>query len=145
MIEIVLSVAMLAILAVSGYDVLRQSLQTAELARQFTLAELMAHDLIELTTSKRNEDWNSLAAGTFHFAEDPVEGFIFVPGTETVDQFTRSIVLEQGQRGGQGQLVASGGTPDPETYIIDATVTWEYGGQPREVSFQQVLTNWKNF
>lgn len=145
LIEIILSVAMIAVLVAGSYDVLRISLETAELARQNTLAELMAQDLLELTVSKRNENWNSLAAGTYHFIEDPLLGIIFAAGAESVNQYTRSVVLTSVQRDGAGNVVSAGGTVDADSFIAEAIVTWQYAGQNREARLTQLLTNWKDF
>ena len=34
------------------------------------------------------------------------------------------------------------GTPNPDAKKITCTVEWNDGGQPREISFSQILTNW---
>lgn len=143
--EVVTATAFLAVLLAGSYSIFSMSLNTVEKARQYTLAEFYAHDLLEMTLAKRNEDWNSLATGTYHFIEDPVTGLEFASGSETVGIFTRSVQLVNANRNGTGDLVISGGTPDPYTFMALSAVTWSYRGQNYQVNLQQMFTNWKRF
>ncbi|MCA9378828.1 hypothetical protein KC640_00210 [Candidatus Dojkabacteria bacterium] len=143
--EVATAAAFLAILLAGSYSIFSLALNTVERARQYTLAEFYAHDLLEMTLAKRNEDWNSLAAGTYHFTEDLVTGLEFASGSETVDIFTRSVQLVNLNRDVNGNLNLFSGTPDPYTFMAVSTVTWSYRGQNYQVALQQMFTNWKRF
>jgi hypothetical protein len=130
---------------VSGFQVFRLTLFTIERTQLFTEAELLARDLVELTISKRNEDWNSLIAGQYHFDNDPVEGFVFAPGTETVGEFTRSVTISTVERDGSGNIVASGGTVEADMMLATASVSWQYQGVNFDIQLAQYLSNWRRF
>lgn len=144
-VEILTALLFLSILLTGSYSILNLSLTTAERAKEYTIAELMAHDLLELVTSKRNEDWNSLVPGIYHFVQDPLLGSQFADGAEVVNGYTRQVEIITASRNSNGDLVTSGGTVDPETMGAVATVSWNYGDQAYQVSLTQYFTNWKKF
>lgn len=145
LVELVVALAVLSVMIVGGYGVFQLGVNTVDRARQYTLAEFLAHDLIELTTSKRNENWNSLVAGDYHFVEDPLLGILFASGAETINEFTRVVTLSEVQRNGSQQIVQSEGTVDPDTMKVVATVSWTYRGQNFQVQLTHYLTNWQKF
>lgn len=139
------AVIFISVLLTASYSVFSLSLTTAEKSRQYNLAELLAHDLLELTVSKRNENWNALTPGEYHFTKDEVLGLLFVPGNETVDEFTRSVVISAVARDSSGNIVTSGGTTDPRTFKVTSTVTWQYGTENHKVELVRYLTDWRRF
>lgn len=65
-----------------------------------------------------------------------------VQGQESLGVFMRSLVFEVGQRDGAGNLIASGGSADPDTVKVTATVSWLEQGTARESQLLMYLTNW---
>lgn len=144
-IEIILAIAIMAIIFTAGFSIFRLSLIAAQQAQNYRRAELLAMDLINLAISQRNENWNSLQPGTYHFVSDPVEGLMFAPDEEEIDGFTRWIVITEVQRNGSGQIVTSGGTVDEESMKVTAHVSWELLNREESISLAQYLTNWAQF
>jgi len=145
LLEMIVSLGFLAILLAGASEVFYLSLNIVDRSRQYTTAELLAHDLLELVVSKRNEDWNSINAGEYYFIDDPVEGIVFAAGTETIDEFTRSVFITEVQRNGSGNIVESGGTVDNDTFKAEAVVTWSDRFADREIHLVEYLTNWNRF
>lgn len=145
LLEIVVAVALLSVILTIGFSLLRSSVWVAERAEQYTTAEILASELVDLVISKRNENWNSLEEGQFYLAEDEEEGFVFTAGTETVDEFTRWVEISAVERNSQGDIVASGGSVDRATWLLEAYVVWNIRENEQEVVLRQYLTNWNRF
>lgn len=143
-IELLTSVIFISLLLTATYSVFYNSLRAAELARLRNLGELLAHDLLELTISRRNENWNSINTGQFHFVDSPT-GYAFTSGPETIDQYTRYVDIAEVRRNSSGVIVQSGGTVDPNTFKATATVTWTYGTESFNMQLVRYITNWGKF
>lgn len=64
-------------------------------------------------------------------------------GTETVDIFVRSLMLENVQRDVDDNIVSAGGIDDPNTKKVTVTVSWTAKTIPQEVVTVSYLTNWR--
>jgi prepilin-type N-terminal cleavage/methylation domain-containing protein len=145
LLEMIISLAFIAILLLGASEVFYLSLNTVDRSRQYTTAELMAHDLLELVVSKRNEDWNSLVPGQYYFVDDLVSGIGFASGSENIEEFNRSVYITAVYRDGGGNIVTSGGTLDIDSMKAEAVVTWNDRFAGREIRLVEYLTNWKRF
>jgi len=90
----------------------------------------------DATRSVRERGWTTFAVnGTYH----PVisgSQWTLVSGLETVNGFTRSVVISDVYRDAQGAIVTTGGTLDPSTKKIVTTVSWN---QPYASSIDSTL------
>ena len=148
LLELVVVVAFVAIIFTAGYQVFSLSARIVDRSRLSTLALLQTQDLMELTISKRNEDWNSLVPGEYYLVEDPdpTIGFVFVSGQEVIDGFTRSVIISEVQRDVNGDIVSSGGTVDSDTFLIHGTASWTtIEGFSQQLDLYQYLSNWDGF
>lgn len=143
-IELLTAVSVFAVVATLGYQVFASSVRTVQFAQDYAQGELLARDLLELTTALRNEDWNALSVGQYYITESGGD-YSFTAGTETVGKFTRSVTLSAVERDGSGNIVASGGTVDPDVYRATAIVTWSFNSINFDVTLTQYLTNWRRF
>lgn len=78
----------------------------------------------EATRVFRSANWTAFAVnGTYHPA---IAGSTWVlsPGSETINGYTRSVVISDVYRDASGSIVSVGGTIDPSTKKIVATVSW---------------------
>ncbi|MEK7129940.1 MAG: prepilin-type N-terminal cleavage/methylation domain-containing protein [Patescibacteria group bacterium] len=97
----------------------------------------------EAVRTVREGSWTAFAVnGTFH---PVVSGgtWILASGSETVDQFTRSIVISDVYRDALGAVTSSGGTMDPSTKQVVTTVAWN-AIFPSSVSGTSYLTRYSN-
>jgi type II secretory pathway pseudopilin PulG len=96
-------------------------------------ASLLAQEAMEAVSFVARYDWNEMQDGTWHpEIEDAV--WKLDTGSELLDnRFTRSIVIDPVSRAqtsnghAYGEIVAVGGTDDPETKLVTVMVTWTEG------------------
>lgn len=55
--------------------------------------------------------------------------------------YTRTVVVEQVGRDGADEILSSGGTIDPNTKKVTATVTWTENGRNKQVQLVAYITN----
>jgi len=90
----------------------------------------------EAVRNVRENDWNTFAVnGTFH-PEISGSSWVLVAGSETVNGFTREIVISDVERDESGAIVESGGTKDPSSKKLVITVSW---GAPLASSVQSTI------
>ena len=72
----------------------------------------------------REKGWTNISAnGTYHpFIE--ANSWSLSPGPQTINDFTRTIVIENVSRNATGTIVDSGGTIDPSTKKVTVSVSW---------------------
>ncbi|MBI2028157.1 MAG: prepilin-type N-terminal cleavage/methylation domain-containing protein [Candidatus Levybacteria bacterium] len=79
---------------------------------------------IEAARSVRENGWASFAInGTFH-PEISGSSWTLVGGSDTINGFTRKIEISDVNRDSNGTIVTTGGTLDPSTKKIVATISW---------------------
>lgn len=74
---------------------------------------------------------------------DAVPRWQLLEGEEQIENFTRSVSFSSVSRDGNSDIVTSGGTVDPNTKKVMATVSWLDRGETREVALLMYITNWK--
>lgn len=126
------------------------SLNAATLTKQMFEADNLAQEAMEQARSFRDlTDWDSeglgsLLPGSDYHAErsqtPPVWSMAL--GEESIGMFVRKIVLAEVRRDGSDNIVESGGSVDPDTLKVTATVEWEDKGS-HKVELTTYLTNWR--
>ncbi len=92
----------------------RQRLEATALARE-------AGDAVRVL---RDANWSNISAsGTYH-PEVSGATWVLASGAETIRGYTRSIVIADTLRDGNGVIVATGGTFDPSTKHVLVAVSW---------------------
>lgn len=94
-----------------------------------------------------NSCWLDLnTTGPFHL-EEVGGNWQLVAGGQTVPgdaDFYRSLTVTNMNRDANGNLVVSGGTPDPNTKKVTVQLSWQERGQPKNFSLSTMLTAWAN-
>lgn len=141
--EVLVAIGLLGIIL----PTLSLALITANSARPTNEQKLQASSLLreatEVLRSLRSSDWNNIAVdGTYH-PEISDNGWALVSGSEVINGLTRQIVIDSTQRDSSGAIVSSGGTVDPSTKHIVASVSWS---KPvaSSVTNDFYLTRWQN-
>lgn len=142
-------VEVLVAIALTGIflPVLATALVAAHAGRATSIQQVQAQSLLkEATDAVRNvreKGWSNLATdGTYH----PVisgSGWALTSGSETINGFTRSVVISTPQRNSSGTIVASGGTNDPSTKHVVVTVSWTTPTNA-SISTDAYLTRWQS-
>lgn len=151
LIEILVAIAIISSALVSLLELTSFSLRITSLINQSNQANNMAQELMEQVRNFRDGtywDVNGLgiiATNTDYYVQKSGTPVRWQPsqGTETVGIFTRKVVLEDAMRDANDDIVAAGGTKDPNTKKVTVTVSWEERGNSHQIELIGYLTNWK--
>jgi len=144
-IEVIVAVSLMIIIAGSSVIAVLGSLKTSLLAEQETQASFLANQGIEATQSIRNQSWDNLTDSTHGLINSGgTWSFSGSSDTDASGKFTRTTTISEIQRNDDGEIVDSGGTPDPETKQVLSSVTWNFtAGRAITVDMTSLLTNWQ--
>ena len=143
LIEIIIAIAIFSIIIAGGLTgfipVLNQNRQSNEIIEANRLAE----EGLEAVRSIRDRDFNLLSAGNKGIGVS--SNLWNFSGTNDVSgKFTRQISITAANRDVGGTLINSGGTTDPDTWLIKSLITWNYSiGDTKQFSLETILTNWR--
>ena len=112
------------------------------------IATNLAIEAIEATKAVKAESWSAFSSLTFGAPYHPAKTgspakWTLAAGSETINGFVRQIIISQVSRDANDDITTSGGTPDPGTRKITATVSWSDHGQNYHTDIELYLTNWK--
>ncbi len=152
-IEILVVVAVVAVVFTSLLGLITFSLRIVRSNKQTVLAEKLVQETIEATRNFRDQtDWDTeglgvLTTGIAYYPQKttgtpPV--WDLIQGEENIEEFTRKIVFEKVYRDTNDNISQSG-TEDPETLKVKATVSWfsSLTQENQKVEIITYLTNWR--
>lgn len=124
LVEVLVAIALAGIM----FPVLAIAIISSNNARPSITQQLLAsgqlQELLTAVRSVREQNWTDVTTdGTYH----PIvsgSGWGLASGSESTGGFTEAIQISDVQRNGSGSVVASGGTIDPSTKLVTATVSW---------------------
>jgi type II secretory pathway pseudopilin PulG len=123
LLELIVAMALFMIVVVAGSGGVLQTYSINTLSGTETQAKLYAQEGIEAVHSIAKQDFANIALGTYGL--DPTSGsWVFSGSSETLGDYTRTIQVQEVQRDGTGNIVASGGTADPDIFRIVSTINW---------------------
>ena len=142
-VEVMVAIALTGIIL----PTLATALVAAHAGKATSIQQLQAESLLreatEAVRSVREKGWSNVATdGTYHPA---ISGstWSLASGSESINGFTRSIVISSVQRNSTDSIVASGGTNDPSTKHIVVTVAWTKPTSS-SIASDAYLTRWQN-
>lgn len=111
-------------------------------------ASFLSQEAIEAIRCLKEEDWASIETlnpGDSYYLIKSGEPLMWglVNGIETIDNFSRTIIIENVYRDANDNIIESGGTLDEGSYKINATTSWAEKGKIYQVSLVDYLTNWQ--
>lgn len=123
-IEVLVAIGVAAVMLPALATALVASREGQATQSQRLEATAMLREADEAVRSERELGWTQIATnGTYH----PIvsgSAWDLTSGSETVNGYTRQIVISDAQRNSSGAIVTSGGTADPSTKRIVTTVSW---------------------
>lgn len=144
-IEIIIAVTLLVIIASGSVIAVLGSFMTIRLAEEETRATLINVEGIEAVKSIRDQSWDNLVNGSHGLSNSG--GFWSFSETSDIDssgRFTRAAVVSDVSRDTSGNIVETGGTIDPHTKKVTATVSWSFTpSRQNSVVITSLLTNWQ--
>ncbi|PIZ88821.1 MAG: hypothetical protein COX90_02535 [Candidatus Nealsonbacteria bacterium CG_4_10_14_0_2_um_filter_38_17] len=149
-IELLLVIAIINIALVSLLGLASFSLRSSSLLKESSRADSLAQEALEAVRNFRDgTTWTTNGIGnltlftldTAYHPEKTIDTppkWNLVTGEETINGFSRKIVIKKVFRDVNGNIAGSG-TEDPDARKIIATVTWK----DKKVEIVNYLTNWR--
>ncbi len=125
LIEIILAVGIFGLVAGSGVLTVLHSFNLNRLGEQETQAANFANQGLEAVRSIRKVGWSNLVNGTYGLSSSG-GSWAFSGSSDTNGKMTRTVVIADGNRDGNGNIVDVG-TVDPDLKKVTSTVTWSFG------------------
>lgn len=143
LIELLLAIALLALLAPTLLSGFITSSQGETLNQRRTQAQGISTELSEVMRVVREQGWAAVATnGTYHPEASPSGTWRLVNGAQTdANGFTRQVVISDVQRDSNGAMVTTGGTVDPSTKKAVYTVSWTVPS-PSQLTSEAYLTRY---
>lgn len=143
LIETIVALGVFSLLISAGVSGFIPALQMGRISREKTAAASLSREGLEAARSLRDQSFANLTSGTFGLGVSSSAWILSGTGDIT-DRFTRQLHISTAVRDAGGSLVASGGTPDPDTFKVASTVRWNHlPGDPRSLTLETYLTNWR--
>ncbi|MFH1253102.1 MAG: hypothetical protein V1664_02095 [Candidatus Uhrbacteria bacterium] len=105
-------------------------------------ANLLAHSGLEALRTVAFDDLSLTSSGQPVFSSPR---WTVVAGPETVESFTRTVRVEEVQRDASCNIVATGGTVDPDSKFIESEVVWQdLLGRSHQILLTSLKTRWND-
>ena len=147
--EIIVAIGLIAIVFSGSFAVINNAYKSIFYQEKSLRAHYLVTEGIETAIAVRDEDWNLLTVGIWHFEydeSDPDNKFItVVSGSETIRGFTRSVEIKPVRRDPDTGKITENALIDydDDTVEIEVVVTWNFKGKVIEDKENIYLTNWK--
>ncbi len=143
LIELILAIGLLATMATMAIATMSGLLSLNRTAQENEVASLYAEEGVEAVRAIRDRDWNDLSDGTHGLNWNGTQ-WEWQGTSDQRDKYARQVEVATARRDSQGNLVASGGTADPNTKMITVRVSWQVGpNRPGQVELKTYLTRWR--
>jgi len=124
------------------------SLKIQNRLQKNTAASYLAAEGIEATRAIKDEDWTIISGLSVDSALHPTQSgspakWSLNSSAETINGFSRQVILANVYRDSNDDIITSGGTLDPNTKKVTSTISWSDQGQSQQVSLSTYITNWK--
>jgi len=147
-IEILIVVAIISIALTSLLGVATFTLKISTLLKETNQANNLAQEAMEAVRNFRDgTDWNTNGLGTLisgipYYPQKSIDTqakWQLIQGEEIINNFTRKVIFSTIMRDTNDNIIEAGGTVDPNTKKVTATVSWK----EKKVEIITYLTNWK--
>ena len=157
LIEVVLAAALFMLFSSAAVGVVLQGFSANRLGSEETIANQFAAEGIEAVKSVKNQAYTNLtvpnptprgvlrnASNVWEFEADGTDDRLTHNAS---DDYIRQVKVESVNRDGippAGNVVSTGGTPDPDTKKITSTVNWNFNAtRPESVVLTTYLSDWR--
>lgn len=148
LIEILIVAAIISLSLASLAGLGNFALKIQHRAKQNTIASFLASEAIEAARAIKDGAWSDLTYWANDTPLHPIKNpnlyqWTLASGSETLNSFTRQIVISPVYRDSAFNITPSGGTLDINTKKIIVTITWTDSGQNQQITLVDYLMNWK--
>lgn len=125
LVELIVALGVFSIIIFGAIRLFITVQETSIIGQKKTQAQALLAEYLAYLHNLRADDWENLTNGRW-LVQESGGNLSLSPTTdgETINGFTRYLEIEDAFRDQAGQLVASGGFPDPSTKKISVTVSW---------------------
>src|SRR5258708_3473724 len=124
-IEVMLASALFVIFSTGIVSVVLQGFDANRLGSEETIANQYASEGLEAVRSIKNQGFTKLVnSGGTGVIRNASNVWAFGGGSNAFAKYLRVITIADAQRDSSGNIVASGGTIDPNIKKVTSTVTW---------------------
>lgn len=143
--EAILAAALFVIFSVSVVEVVLQGIDANRTSNETVIANSYASEGLEAVRSMKNQSFGNLISTTSAgLVRTGSNVWTFNSTSNIFTKYTRKIAVASVNRDSSGNIVASGGTLDPDTKKIISTVTWNVSPQRNSsIALTTYLTNWR--
>jgi hypothetical protein len=144
LVEVVVAAAVLASVALAFLGSFALISRLHERNMDFVKGELLAEEGLEAVRFVRASNWPALSSsvGSTKYLSLGPSSWSLSSTPEIVDgAFYRSIAISEVRRDASDDIVASGGSVDPSTLLVQSSVSWRWRGATSTVSYQAYITN----
>ncbi len=145
MVEVLVAVAIITIAVLSATAVAQKSVTVSRQSTHNLQAAFLLEEGAEAVRVLRDDNWtniSSLVSGTTYYPTFSGGTWTLSTTANTIDSFTRTVVLADVNRDGvSGDIVSSGGTLDAGTKFVTVTVTWSEGTNNLSKTLSFYITN----
>lgn len=153
LIEVVVAIGLMSVVFTGSWQVMHDSFMSVNQEITALKAHYLVEEGLEGIRSMRDEDWNIISDGTWHFIYDDFTDpetavLVLETGEEVIDNvFRRRIEISSVRRNGDTGKITEDviWDLDPNTKLIDVIVEWDYKGATRTDRESIYLTNWARF
>lgn len=144
MIEVIVSLALFLVL-IGGSSLLAfRYLDTFQVAKDLAQTQSITQESFEAVQSIAYDDWSSLQNGDYGLTSASGQWQLQASPDTIDDKYTRTVSISSIYRDVNCQIVAQGGTDDPDTKLVTVNVSWPGVGSSKSKSFTQYFTSWNN-
>lgn len=124
LVEVLVAMGIAAIMLPALATALVASREGRAMQSQQLEARALLREADEAVRSVRERGWAGFAVNGTYRPVISGNGWGLAAGAETINGYTRQVVIADARRDAGGALVTSGGTVDPSTKRVTASVTW---------------------
>lgn len=143
LVETVVAMGLFIVFVSAAGPLLSQSYRANRLGGETSAATAFAQEGLDAARSIKNQGWTTFAAATgVHGVTSGGGTWAFAGTSDANGKYTRTVTVSSVNRDVSGNIVATGGTDDPDTKKVDSTVTWSFGtGRNESLTQTTYLTN----
>lgn len=147
LVEILVVIAIIGLSMASLISLANFALVVQANLKQNLIATNLAIEAIEAVAAIKSDNWSNASSLTLGAPYHPVKNgsplkWSLSAGIEVINGFSREVIFSQVARDSDDDIVASGGTPDPDSRKITVSVSWNERGKNYQVTLNSYLMDW---
>lgn len=142
LVEVLVAIGLMGIMLPALATALITSSSSRPNATQQLNATSLLNQITEATRSIRESSWNNITTNGIYHPIISGSTWSLASGSGSAGNFTDQVVISDVNRDNSGNIVNSGGTIDPSTKLIVASVSWT-SPHSSSISTDMYLTRWQ--